>query len=270
MSIRLSKSALDKFTECPRCFWLKYARRFDQPDMISSKVWKGVERVTQAHYDRHRQARTTPENLVGQVPAGAIPYQADRISMKDLRYWGKGLRFAVGGVEVTTALDDMLQREVAGGPGSTCYNVIDFKSKSKPTDEQATADLYQNQADVFDLACNVNGYPTDGNVYFDYWYPIEVVKGIERIGEGYGLTQQHWGSQVIVLRADHARIKSLIVKAAACLESVIPEPTIRTVKGKKVDRTEGCAVCLYVAGYAALFKKDSPAIDAAGGQEVGA
>ena len=85
--LRLSKSALDKFVNCPRCFWLQYKHKVSQPDMISSKVWKGVERVTIAHYEAHRIAKTTPPNLIGQVPDGAIPYQADRIDMKSLRYW---------------------------------------------------------------------------------------------------------------------------------------------------------------------------------------
>ena len=134
MSIRLSKSQLDKFQACAKCFWLKQRHKLGQPDMISSKVWKGVERVTIAHYEAHRLAKTTPDNLIGQVPEGAIPYQADRIDMKALRYWGKGMRFAVDGVEVSTALDDMLQFSDGNSPASMRYAVIDYKSKSKATD----------------------------------------------------------------------------------------------------------------------------------------
>ena len=248
MGIRLSKSQLDKFVACARCFWLKQRHKLDQPDMISSKVWKGVERITQAHYERHRQAKTTPENLLGQVPDGAIPYQGDRIDMKALRYWGKGLRFMVDQVEVTTALDDMIQRP--GPSGGTVYNVCDYKSKSKATDEESTRQLYQNQADVFDLACNVNEYPTDGKVYFDYWYPVEVRTGTETAGvaDTHGRTIQVWGSQVIVLQADHARIKALILAAAACLDSAMPEPRL------KVGKVEGCPVCTYVHDREELFK----------------
>ena len=73
MDIRLSKSQLDKFVSCPRCFWMKHRQKLSEPDMISSKVWKGVERVTVAHYEAHRRAKTTPENLISQVPAGNYP-----------------------------------------------------------------------------------------------------------------------------------------------------------------------------------------------------
>lgn len=262
MGLRLSKSQLDKYIACPRCFWLAKNHKIDQPDMISSKVWKGVERVTQGHYEVHRQAKTTPPNLIVQVPEGAIPYQGDRISVKDLRYWGKDLAFKVDDVEVTTALDDMLQRDHDTAEGvRTLYNVIDYKSKSKPTDEESTRDLYQNQADVFDLACNVNGYTTNGKVYFDYWYPISVAGGVAPDGEygaGVGITKQIWGSQVIVLQADHARIKQLILAAAACLEGPLPDPNItRSVIGrganKGQEKIEGCPVCVYVHQREAFF-----------------
>src|SRR5260370_30868747 len=146
--------------------------------------------------------------------------------MKALRYWGKGLRFEVGGVEVSTALDDMLQwPNPKNGGYKTIYAVIDYKSKSRATDEDATADLYQNQADVFDLAANVNGYPTDGVVYFDYWYPIAVMgeeKKDQVLDGDPAQTHQMWGSQVIAIKADHERVKKLILSAAACLEGPLP------------------------------------------------
>ena len=262
MSLRLSKSALDKFVACPRCFYLQYRHKLGQPDMISSKVWKGIERITQAHYEAHRVAKTTPPNLVGQVPNGAIPYQGDRISLKDLRYWGKGLAFDVDGVTVTTALDDMLQRDQDTTEGvRTLYNVIDYKSKSKATDAEATADLYQNQADVFDLACNVNGYQTDGRVYFDYWYPIAVAEaepGHQGAEVKHGLTTQLWGSQVIALEADHARVKRLVMAAASCLDSAMSEPNItRTVVARGANKGQeklgGCPICVYLIERSELF-----------------
>lgn len=254
MSIRLSKSQLDKFQDCPRCFWLAQRHKLKQPDMISSKVWKGIERVCIEHYEQHRMLKTTPLNLVGQVPAGAIPYQADRISMKDLRYWGKGLRFKVGEIEVSTALDEMLQR--IGPDGRTQYAVLDYKSKSRATDAEATADLYQNQADVFDLAANVNGYPTDGIVYFDYWYPSGVLEGVAGPNPGdHGTTKQLWGSQVVALKADHGRCTKLVLEAAACIDGPMPDPQLLHSVGKKGgEHIDGCAVCAYLFQREKLFK----------------
>lgn len=241
--MRLSKSQLDKFIGCPRCFWLAQNHKLKQPDMISSKVWKGVERLTIAHYEAHRIAKTTPENLVGQVPDGAIPYQGDRITLKELRYWGKGLRFDVDGVEVSTALDDMLQIPDGAQPSGSRYAVVDYKSKSRLTDEESTSQMYQTQANVYDLACNINGYPTDGMVYFDYSSPVSIEGAEPAGGPGdVGYTMQKWASQVIALKADHAAVKNLVVAAAACLESAMPEPGAE------------CTVCQYLLDREELFK----------------
>lgn len=255
--IRLSKSQLDKFVDCPRCFWLAQRHKLKQPDMISSKVWKGVERVTIQHYDAHRAAKTTPENLQGMVPPGAIPLQRDAEGMKALRYWGKGLPFKVGNILVTTALDDMLEYDL---DGAKRYAVIDYKSKSKLTDEEATADMYQNQADVFDLAANINGLPTNGFVYFDYWSPVSVEGSEPPAGPGdTGSTMQKWASQVIMIKVDHERIKKLVLAAAKCIETdAMPQPNIRQVVvargvNKGDVRAEGCPVCIYLLDREELF-----------------
>lgn len=248
-NIRLSKSQLDKFQDCPRCFWMKHRLKLGQPEGISSKVWKGVERVTIAHYALHRKAATTPENLIGQVPEGAIPVQLSDDDMKALRYWGKGLQFKVDGVLVTTALDDMLQYDV---DGKKQYAVIDYKSKAKLTDEEATADMYQNQADVFDLACNANNYPTDGTVYFDYWSPLSVEGAQPPANRGdVGETMQKWASQVIKIKANHDAVKNLVLAAAACIERPMPEPRLtRSVvtrgPNKGDAKLDGCPVCVYL------------------------
>ncbi len=264
--LRLSKSQLDKFQSCARCFWLKHRAGVDQPDMISSKVWKGVERITQGYYDEHRAAKTTPLHLVGQrgVPEGSIPYQEGRIDLKSLRYWGKGLAFEVDGVRVTTALDDMLQVADTAVEGGIRYIVDDYKSKSKPTDEEATAELYQNQADVFDYACNVNGYPTDGVVIFDYWSPARV-EGAEPPSpvDPFGHTVQRWVGQVVPLKANHERMKAIVRAAAACLESRIPEPSVKITKGPRGGtKVEGCPVCAYTLDLARALK-DVEAAEAA-------
>lgn len=220
--ITLSKTAIDKYLSCPLCFWFEKRRGLKRPEGISSKVWKGIERECIAHFERHRQAGTLPPELIGQVPGGSVLYDGRPIALKDLRNWRKGLAFKVDGVEVSTALDEMLVRPVAGG--KKVYSVWDYKTKSKATDQAATADLYQTQLDVFDLAMNVNDFPTEGVGYFSYWYPANVTETAPPNGAGlHGTVRMAWGCQVIALQADHERIKRIVLEAAACLDGPMPE-----------------------------------------------
>lgn len=233
--LRLSKSSIEKFRSCPRCFWLKQKQGLDQPDGIRAGVPMGIDRVLKGHYDDHRAAGTVPPELQGKIPGGL--YDGKRISMADLRNWRKGLVAVVDGTDLSTAMDDLLFN-----PATGLYNVYDAKSKAKLTDEADTRKYYEVQADAYDLALSENGYKTDGVAYFGYYSPVRVGHSAPSDEVDF-----RWNCQVIAIKADHERIKALVRAAAACLEGPLPEPNLTRSRGKKgADKIEGCAVCAYL------------------------
>ena len=226
--IRLSKSSLEKFRSCPKCFWLEKNQGLKQPDGIRAGVPMGIDRVLKGHYDSYRVTRSVPPELKGQIPGGLYP--GDRISMGDLRNWRKGLTVVFDGFELSTAMDDLLFN-----PATGIYNVIDAKSKAKLTDEKDTKKYYQTQADAYDWALNENGYKTDGDCFFAYYSPVSVDPGL--VGP---LVPFRWNCQVIKIVAEHDSIKSLLVSAGKCLESSLPEPS------------KDCGYCQFVADRTAM------------------
>ena len=224
MTTRLSKSALENFRRCARCFWLEKTQDIKQPQGIRAGVPMGIDRVLRGHYDAHRAASTVPPELAGHIPGGLYP--EDRISMKDLRNWRKGLAVVVEGFELSTALDDLLY-----SPATGLYNMIDYKSKAKLTDEEDTRKYYQTQADAYDLALNANGYKTDGRAFFAYYSPARVGSSAPSNEVDF-----RWNAQIVVITADHARVKAMLVRAGRCLEArTAPEPS------------PTCEQCNYVA-----------------------
>jgi len=224
MSTRLSKSALENFNRCPRCFWLEKNHKIKQPEGIRSGLPMGMDRVLKAHYDAHRASGTMPPELVADLPGWKL-YDGKAISMADLRNWRKGLSVKVGEYELSTALDDLLFNPMTG-----LYSMIDYKTKAKATDAEATKLYYQTQADAYDLALNVNKYSTDGQARFAYYYPV-AVSGEDKQPHSVPMS---WNCQVITISADHERIKDNVIRAGKCLEGPLPEP------GKD------CTVCNYV------------------------
>lgn len=221
MSTRLSKSALEKFRSCPKCFWIDKNMGLKQPEGIRSGLPMGMDRVLKEHYDRHREVGNMPSELVGQVPIGLNLYSGNRISMKDLRNWRKGLNVIVDAVELSTALDDLLFDKDLG-----VYVMIDYKTKAKATDEAATQQYYGVQADCYDLALVSNGYPTPGLAYFAYYYPVTVGSGTTPASfeSGHSALSMAWACQVIKIRANHDRAKDLLLRAAKCLSGPMPDP----------------------------------------------
>lgn len=226
-NIRLSKSTIEEFNRCARCWWLAKKKDMKAPDGIRAGVPMGIDRVLKGHYDAHRAAGTVPPELVGKIPGGL--YDGKKVSMSDLRNWRKGLAVAVGAYELSTALDDLLFNRKTG-----LYNMHDFKSKAKLTNEEDTAKYYQTQADAYDLALNVNGYPTDGWAYFAYYAPIEVAAGTGTDTPDGRHLPFTWHAQVIKIKADHARIKDLVIRAGSCLDGPCPPKNME------------CAMCEYV------------------------
>lgn len=169
-----------------------------------------IDRTLKNHYDKHRAAGTIPPELEGKIPGGL--YDGRKISMADLRNWRKGLAVMVNQFELSTALDDLLFDSKTG-----LYNMIDYKSKAKLTDEEDTIKYYQTQADCYDLALNANGYPTDGWAYFAYYAPIEVeIGGLTDTPDGRNFPYK-WHCQVIRIKANHDRAKALTSRGGECL-----------------------------------------------------
>lgn len=215
MSTRLSKSALEKFRACPKCFYLEKNASLKQPQGIRAGVPMGIDRVLKGHYDAHRELKTVPPELVGKIPGGL--YDGHRVSMKDLRNWRAGLTVVEDGSELSTALDDLLFDAATG-----LYNMIDYKSKAKLTDVADTQKYYQVQADCYDLALNANKYPTDGRCFFAYYAPITVGQTIATQTNEGCLFPFTWHCQVIEIKANHANAKDLLKRAAACLAGKEP------------------------------------------------
>lgn len=222
MGIRLSKSALEKFKACPRCFWLEKTKGFKQPEGIRSGLPMGMDRILKGHYDSHRAINKMPEELATQLPGWTLfPQQG---YLDDMRNWRKGLTVHVGDYELSTALDDLVTN-------GTLYAMCDYKTKAKATNEADTKKYYQTQADCYDLALNTNNYKTDGRAHFAYYYPKTVgfAKGAD--------VMMGWECQLVTIAADPEAAKKLLIAAGKCLEGPMPKPSGL------------CGYCFYAAGY---------------------
>ena len=245
MNIRLSKSALDNFVRCPRCFHLEKVEGIKQPGGIRSGLPMAMDRVLKAHHDEHRSAGTVPLEWAAALPGWKL-YDGKRISMADLRNWRKGLAVDIEGVTLSTALDEMLFNQTLG-----LWSMADYKTKAKATDKEDTQKYYGTQASAYDLALNINGYKTDGSARFLYYFPEDVDTSedgsIPSPDENGSSLTMGWRCQVITIKADHDRIKKLVLSAAACLSGPLPEPNYKITVGKKGGQTiDGCEMCAYI------------------------
>ena len=234
--ITLSKSALEKFRTCGRCFWLEKRQGLKQPEGIRSGLPMGMDRVAKNHYDAWRAKGELPPEIREALPGWKL-YDGKRISMSDLRNWRKGLTADCGdGVTLTGALDDLLYH-----PERKVYAMLDVKTKAKATNEADTIRYYGLQAETYDGNLDANGYQTEGAALFVYYYPVDF-PAAWHAEETHGNTMMGWGVQPIWLRnLNRETPRKLARDAAAMLASDTP-PNYRP----------GCSVCDYVKQRAAI------------------
>lgn len=234
MSYTLSKSALEKFVRCAKCFWLEKHEGLKEPEGIRSGLPMGMDRVIKNHYDAWRAKGQLPPEIREALPGWEL-YKGDRISMADMRNWRRGLAHDCGeGVSLTSALDDLLYH-----PGRKVYAMLDYKTKAKATNEADTRKYYGLQAMTYDGNLDSNKYPTEGNALFVYYYPV----GFSELGAGAPAnTLMGWGVQPIWLTGvDRETPRRLAREAAAAWASDTPP-----------ESGEACNVCNYVKDRAAL------------------
>lgn len=207
----LSASKLNKFNECPRCFWDMANRKLEYRGIFPS-LPGGLDRVLKGYTDGCRMTGAMPLEMVGTVPADAKLYGTVE-EMKKMRHWKSNplkplVSTQSGVVSLILAFDDLLIDARGISP-------FDWKSKGdKPKDNGAQ--YYQTQLDIYTLAGQVHGWTMSGFGYLGYLWP-----------DGYDATgRMRMGSEVYELACDADRAKELIARAAACLAGSRPEQSV--------------------------------------------
>jgi hypothetical protein len=159
MIVRLSRSALDLYAECPRCFWFDKERGVKRPESIWSTLNGGYKYSIRAYLDACRdRGLELPPQLIGRVD-GVL---ANRITIKRIR--GKSFSCQMGGIIFSGEFEDAL--EASNGDIVPLINVF----RGFPVTEKGLSPAYQNKADAFSLLLRENNMRVSEYAYIVIWY----------------------------------------------------------------------------------------------------
>lgn len=162
---KLSRSKIDLFTECPRCFYLDRRLGVGRPPGFPFNLNSAVDALLKKEFDVLR-AEGKPHAIIEQYKVDAIP-----IPHKDLDQWRTnftGVQFLHEPTNflVFGAIDDLWQNSKGE------YVVVDYKATSKS--ERITAldkawhDGYKRQMEIYQWLLRQNGLPVSDIGYFVY------------------------------------------------------------------------------------------------------
>src|SRR3989344_884637 len=162
---KISRSKIDLFLNCPRCFYLGRRLGVGQPPGYPFSLNSAVDTLLKKEFDIHRAAGTT-HPLMRTYGLDAVPFQNEK-----MEEWRDSLRRGVtflhpeSGFFFTGGVDD-----VWVNPEGELI-IVDYKATSK--DGEVSLDAawqigYKRQMEIYQWLFRQNGYRVSNTGYFVY------------------------------------------------------------------------------------------------------
>lgn len=164
-AFKLSRSKIDLFLECPRCFYYDRRLGVGRPPGFPFTLNVAVDTLLKQEFDIHR-ARGTKHPLLEKYGVDAVP-----IAHENLAEWRenfKGIQYyhQPTGLTITGAIDDLWQNSQGE------FIVVDYKATAK-AEEITELDKdwhkgYKRQMEIYQWLLRQNGYKVSSTGYFVY------------------------------------------------------------------------------------------------------
>lgn len=161
----VSRSGIDLFTECPRCFYFDKRLGVGRPPGYPFSLNSAVDTLLKNEFDVHR-AKGEPHPLMKTYKIDAVPYAHEKIEeWRDARTRGIGYLHEPTNLFVRGGIDD-----VWVNPKGELI-VVDYKATSKTTKISIDAEWqagYKRQMEVYQWLFRRNGFRVSNTAYFVY------------------------------------------------------------------------------------------------------
>ncbi len=162
---KISRSKIDLFLNCPRCFYLDRVLGISQPPGYPFSLNSAVDHLLKKEFDIHR-AKNTRHPLMKAYGLDAIPYSHEmmnewRENFKGMRYLHKPTNLLITGAVDDIWIDNKTKELI----------VVDYKATSKDAEVTLDADWqigYKRQMEVYQWLLRQLGFPVSDTGYFVY------------------------------------------------------------------------------------------------------
>lgn len=223
---RLSRSKIDLFLECPRCFYFDRKLGVGRPPGFPFNLNTAVDELLKKEFDIHR-AQNSVHPLTKAYGLDLVPFQHEFIEeWRDSLH--KGITYAVPGTNiiVTGGVDD-----VWVDPGTGELVIVDYKATSKNGEVNLDADWqigYKRQMEVYQWLFRKNGFKVSNVGYFVYCNARRDNRAFD--------AKLDFDIKLLPYKGNDRWVEPAIMKAYACLCSAQIPPAAK-----------GCDFCNFLA-----------------------
>ncbi|MBU0749986.1 PD-(D/E)XK nuclease family protein [Patescibacteria group bacterium] len=161
----LSRSKVERFLECPRCFWMEARYGVGRPDSFPFNLNNAVDELFKKEFDIHR-ADGKPHPLMEQYKIDAVPFNDPRMEeWRDAMKRGIKVHHEPSNLIFRGGIDDVWVK-----PDGELY-VVDYKAtagKESITLDEEWKDGYKRQVEMYQWLFRNNGFKVSPTAYFVY------------------------------------------------------------------------------------------------------
>jgi CRISPR/Cas system-associated exonuclease Cas4 (RecB family) len=206
---RLSRSKIDFFIECPRCFYLDNKLGTKRPGMPSFNLNIAVDELFKKEFDEFRRAGKR-HPIMDQYGVAAVPFKHESMDIWRDNFAGVEYTDANTGLTICGAIDDIWQDE------NGKLIVVDYKSTSKEGKIESLADSawedqYRRQIGVYQWLLRKNGFEVHDTGYFVYANALQTEERFDN--------KLIFDTTLVPTEGETSWIEPTLLKIKECLES---------------------------------------------------
>jgi CRISPR/Cas system-associated exonuclease Cas4 (RecB family) len=204
---KVSRSKIELFMQCPRCFWLDARKKITRPNGPPFNINKAIDELFKKEFDSYREVGQ-PHPMMVDNQINAIPY-----AHKDLETWRTNFTGVI-------ALHKPTNLHVFGAVDDVWVNtdgdliVVDYKATAKSTEvsiNSAWQDSYKRQLEVYQWLLRQNGFSVQNRGYFVY-------TNARLDMDGFG-DQLEFLTKVIPYDGNDTWVEPTLAKMKACIDN---------------------------------------------------
>lgn len=221
-AFKVSRSKIELFTQCPRCFWLDARLKIKRPNGPPFRINSAIDELFKKEFDVHRKAGT-PHAIMEEFSVEAIPFAHHDLDKWRENFIGIQTVHEASNLLVTGAVDDIWINK------DEELIVVDYKATAKSAEITIDADwqiAYKRQLEVYQWLLRQIGFKVSDTGYFVYANGRLDVDGF--------FNKVEFRTKVIPYKGSDAWVDKTLIKMKETLDGDMP-PVGRAAMGGPCD-----------------------------------
>lgn len=224
---KVSRSKIELFMQCPRCFWLDVRLKITRPSSPPFQINKAIDELFKKEFDSYRiKAEPHPLMLDNQIKA--VPFAHDNLDTWRENFVGVVHVHQPTNLHVFGAVDDVWVNE------NDELIVVDYKATAKDKEVSLDADwqiCYKRQMEIYQWLLRQNGFKVNNTGYFVYTNGRMDLDGF--------YDKVEFRTKIIPYTGNADWVEQTLLDMKACMESDAMPPVGSSIMGGE------CEHCAY-------------------------